>query len=798
MFNVIESGNFNRVVEPPYPSGASAIPYTFGWSNKYAPKPFGVRVRPDIYSSWSRNPKETVPSGTILNQIDYYGPINSIYEVEISGVGAGNCIDCDSVNGKYYLYSTHNYGSNDNTIIPGTLYRGVTWFGTACSRIKPTNFCGINDIRLTLGVNNNRWGTATATSGELNLTLVLYRTNAFIKYASQSDGGLIASGNMVFNKSFGYINSLRYEDRDNKPFMLEGEQRLSGLVENYNCVWPNIGPPGQTTLNNFSCDLSNAIAIIRPFKQQFYDLGTSSLLTGSGEFFPGAGNLVNNTIPTQNNNYYQGLSNTHSPFPACSNYYSGSTDHLITAHYRNAGPSGYAYKFRPLLYELSISGLSNNRVNNTCRTCDDFYKRKKNLISRDDNSSILEYQDINFPVTDGNFLVSHYYTWYSNSVLEQVGGTDRVFPNYYNICDHGCNDVYNTSTRVDDFTQGLCNNFINLRIKTSGNYLSSPVMMEAMLMFGGVYISGVAGGITAASSPYALKRVICDDTGPVKCTQAYRGPTLIIGTINSGVMGLIDCFDSTIFDGYWTKVINDDRFFGVSGNQTPRSPLPNYLDAFAYCGLESGLISLKPNISPQTPCARWQCNIVDNVMVPRTVNLTFTPHLNSSVNISGFSTKTIILAQNGGTCKWTYSNTVSGIPVYGGPPGYDTTSFVETASANFEDPSSASVSAGYGIGTVHGTFIGDNNSIYVFLASGFASSDFNSTWTMSGINTGTSQMSFNSLNPLTRNLRAMLWRFIYVSGVSSGPFINEDLVLEGGTADISLEFADMYDIRDYL
>jgi hypothetical protein len=679
-YQIENSENINKIYTPPYPSGAGTIPYNWGWVNKYGPRPTTIPVRPSQYSYYA-NPNIThllphINSNTIDR--NYAGAVNSIYEVEISGIGnlSGGCISTSGLNRKFLVYLP--YYDNDNNTTGGIGYN-TYWFGRTCDRAKIVNLCNIDTLRLGLELGDDR--NRTQSSGILALNLLMY-------YANSSSSITNVSGAIEFRKTFGYTEIFNSGYQPIKPHMMDGEIQLIptnngiGFTATAYDEIINGGFPGtfpftlDTTSGNYKVDLSNAGATIRPYKSNFYDIKNTDFNFYSGQWFPMFAdplNFGNANFVLISHNFYP-LNNSigmKSFWMSPSNYYSTTSNYSKIIPYNTMAFSGQ-YQFMPYLLSLSFNNVNNvpNSGRSNCISCDKFYKAAKNLYVRGGSSAAPPFG--NGTVLGDYDTLNYIWTGYAYDEPNVPSENARTFDpiinyNYYNICNHGCNSIIRRNLPngpfILDFNQGPCNNFIEMTYEESGVSISGMTSI-ANIYFGAIFSSGSSythSPITAYSSKRLSKTLCLNGTTNPCCGFGYVNTTPTTTTV-AGISGIKNMFDSATWSSGW-----------VLQNNTTKTPLlPSYLDINNYCDFSSGNVILTPENNMQTPCATVPCTICDGRYIPQSVNITDHTVTTSGVTTIQDDTFNFILTQksnwksniewNGGGyyglksgCTWSYN-----------------------------------------------------------------------------------------------------------------------------------------------
>lgn len=616
-YQIDNSEDINKVYQAPYPSGASILPFNYGWSNKYGPKPFGLRVRPTTYSGFAKSgmnyPPERPFNPNFVPAYYYQGPINSIYEVDISGVGtlSGGCVDGESINGRYYLYQVSDMQNQtlNNLYAVGRKTNQVYWFGKMCNKDKPINLCNLDTMILSLETQEDGIATPNS-SGNLRLTLLLPYNKSIVPSTQ-------ASGYIRFSKQFGYIETFsslsvgRYGSeayKDKFPYMVEGEHILSPDSDNNygnysshlsNSTLVSSTYPQDATFGDFSVDLTSAYVTVRPYKANFYDVKNVNINFASGIHFPIYTNyaLVALNNAGQNGTLRDAYTGAFTAYTFPQNYYLTNNSNYNKLIGNQSQVSG-EYMFHP--YHLSLR-INNVKTANSgiigCESCEEYFHKPKQMavVGQGTNSDAR-------------------YIWSGFSFIEsdQIGNV-RYDHNYYNICDMGCGSspfVSAVGDRNSQFKNGACNNFLELEIEEPGTINVGVVASgSAYLYFAGIYSSGVTTRI--GYSKKRLRKELCYQSSSNPCYNSGARSLSNPNGIKDVVLGLHNVFNSGFWSGSWT--LED-----TPTNNRPR--ISSEVDIMNHCDFQNVEVILTPPNIPSTPCATPACTICDGTNVPVTAN----------------------------------------------------------------------------------------------------------------------------------------------------------------------------------
>jgi hypothetical protein len=632
MFYQIENAeNINKIYgDGPFPSGYELIPYTLGSHNKYAPKPFGLKLRSELYSVFAQSNihlavepglARSLWPGHASNDITFsqpepspddrnwisYGPVAAVYEIELSGVESkdGGCRRCEDMNGKYYAYlvpgQTYIVSTKDAHRMIGKYYDGrINWHGKICDLNRPVNLCDFNMINMTIShekiaIDNTHIGS-NQTSGNVIVAVdfIRYVRNVYDENGLQLTA--LGANKWRFLKNFGDMQALDFKQISRKPNMLSEITLLPSGTPNYGFQAPlynPIAPTGDTTYGDFECNLANAVCLIRPYQSGRYDPKS----TMSAFYNISYMGLINydNVLNPYHEEYKLYNQDSDIVFDApdsyfCRNYYqdnlnieflTGVTDERNNRFF----PPSFQLSFNDIT-NLECSGLSN------CIPCSEFYRKPK-ILHGD-------------PIFGVGGSPSNQYGWASTAVYETL-----FDESYYNICNNGCNSLGNLiDGRRDYFDNGPCNNFIIFN--HSNEFLASPSsIVTGYIYFGAIFASGgtdVNPTFVKYYSNKRLKKKLCDSSTDNKCNGS--------GNFQAGrwinVSGMVNCFDSEFYSSGWALE-----------SQTTLTPLlPENLDITNYCDFSAGKARLEVPRNPMLPCASPPCAICGEDRVAQSVSVT--------------------------------------------------------------------------------------------------------------------------------------------------------------------------------
>lgn len=530
-----DNAHFNKFYGPDAASrsGNSTAPYTRGWTNRYGPPGVNEFIRSDYYD-YLANPGVVDNTG-ILGQrrpfqtsyyAPWYGPVNNIYKVTISGIvndgGNGSCIDCDDLNGEFYVNLTSQQPAvkdafgilNEPSIgVSPTIRqaRGHTWQGSIgrnreppCGNIfssgriiESLGFNGItssydgrfNRLHLTLTQNpvDDEAGTGAIPSGG-NVYLFAY----FPGNADFRPGITFGSNNYgaAFIKDFGYIDNYDLEQAKHRPLMLEGSHTLtvySGTVYANTDNPQTISGPNKTTYvfhasGDNTCNYYNATCSIEPYKTDYWDYRQTKT------FFETPYGL-----PTTDGN----------------------------AHFCSGNKVAH---FLPSAFQVSLTGVTNNFINPLCVDCSGFFREPITLRRKNDTST-------------PNFR----YEWVSTEVQSYISK--------YNICEYGCYD-YNKNASFPGTPYFGLDNWQRARELPPQAYCHNKVRLDLIQ-------SGVASTFNTPTSGYIVTAELSFFNGPVigpKFTKEICVHPNCSYTLSSGynpAVGLINCISDSLYQGGW-------------------------------------------------------------------------------------------------------------------------------------------------------------------------------------------------------------------------------------------------------
>jgi hypothetical protein len=632
-FYQIENDNINKIYgDGPYPSGASIIPYTWGWSNKYAPRPYGLKVRSSYYSNWAQSyisNSSDRENGGSSRYGNYHsaGPVNAIYEVEISGITttSGGCVGAESLNKTYYvyLYPDITLGSYLNNIA-GNIDDGENiWYGKACSLTEPINLCNINTLSLTLGAyrysllnNDNLPGL----SGNVELILRLYYNGHTLinQYSTM--------GELRFKKSYGYMQQTESQYNTLKPNMMEGDIVLQ--PDTVGTEFLSASPPinigsqffGSTvTSGDFGVNLTNAIAIIRPYKTSFFDVKNSNINFSDNDDFPLHHTNVDGFSTNLGRGYWNANNLTNQNIYAAKNLLQSTLGDTTFGKLIGTDLSiaSGLYHHIPQTFRLSFSNVTNSGTRGNCVPCNQFYSAFKNLNIYNIDNGLLMYNWVGATQIDSSFTNKY------SSPFRDL--------NYYNICSNGCNNrlLYNigATTFATRNVYGICNNILQFSIEASDSGTNAYVHFLSSPYSGAVVQTYV--------SSKRFKKVLCEQNGATPCWDYVATP------YSSGKYGLIDFWSNDTWVSGWTLETFNKQTLFPAFNYTPPE-----MDVLQYCDFSNADVILTPHTNPGLPCAFTNCTICGDYEVPQTATI-------DSYSLSLSSNSQEIYGGKGG-CRWEY------------------------------------------------------------------------------------------------------------------------------------------------
>lgn len=551
-------------------SGNSTAPYTLGWSNRYGPPGANERVYSDYYD-YLANPGVVQNTGILGHKRPFqttfyqpwYGPVNNIYKVSISGIandgGPGSCIDCDKLNGDFYVNITSQqvpFINNFPTFIESHIgvsptvhqSRGHLWQGSIGRNREPpcgnifssgridilsdgitTSYDGrFNKLYMSLSQNpiDDGAGTGATPSGGNVYLFAYFPGNP--DYRAGND--TVNNYGAAFVKDFGYIDIYDLELAKHRPLMLEGSHSLipySGTVyagiDNPNTI---TGPPNTRYYFHASgdntCNYTNALCTIEPYKESYWDY-----------------RQVKTFFETP-----YGLPTTDSQAHFCS----GNQ----VAH------------FVPSAFRVNLSGVNANFTNNLCLDCNTYYKEPITLRRS----------------TGGNFR----YEWVSTEVQSYI--------TKYNICEYGCYD-YNKNASFPGFPYFGLDNWQRARDLPPQSYCHNKVTLDLIQ-------SGTAPYFNIPSSGYRVTAELSFYNGPVvgpKFTkQICESPNctylLAISGYNPAV-GLINCLQDSLYSGGW--IVDSGLSFISNSVSTIESGIYMNTSAAHLCNFTNATPIVVPN-----------------------------------------------------------------------------------------------------------------------------------------------------------------------------------------------------------
>lgn len=571
----------------PEGSGFSTLPYR-GWHNKYAAKPFGLPM-PALTSSAASI--GYAPNFEGLSQSTYNeqwrGPVNSIYEVQFSGFAPasasfkGACVDCNSMN-KTVLVHQHTNISESYDIFntsSDNFNRFISWKNNICDLDKYANLCGYYTVDFRLANS----GVATE-----NIRQNYFQATLNNGWSDQS---------LVFRKQLGnyrtdnvtWTTPLRLVSSSGLPLMLEGEHRLYPVLSQTNIA-----------SGDYSCDYSNAVCIVRPYKSNFYDVK----------------NVLSNF--SSGNNYYHlykingSVGTNDSLFPtACNNYQPNAGDYLTTG--RNNS------NYFPQFLNLSISGVTGNIDDKVCTPTNEYYNNKFKLSRYYEDGLSYPFQglpdgyDNVYPITvtySGGTATK--YLWSGVDMYRKVGQPSDYTSNYstnnnfHNICDFGCQGISTEDNR--GFASGTCNNLIQLDIV----YKSTPSTQKRMDAY--LYLLGYQNSVSHPSSKIFYKN-LCDDLDGRPCTNLVVDPTHA-----NYSLGNVPCFSGTTWSNNWSLIPYSGGTSTILSGPTVITPRQDVFNTVNFTNSQPQIQPFTPNI----PCRSLGCTVCDGDKIPQSISISAT------------------------------------------------------------------------------------------------------------------------------------------------------------------------------
>ena len=498
---------FNKFNESLAVSGDSVLPF-IGDRNIYTPIPMGPSVH--VFRSELSNPNSSgfVPnpySNSGANSGNYpgnYGPINSVYEIELSGIiSSSNGLygpDYSGFNGKFYVFfdsaDTVFDADEDSELyqFQGTDIYENSWYGVPCNNTtRKYKLNSAVDRIIFSTIINKGYDNLPIQSGHYGLGVTFY--------------GFVTPG--LTNHEITYALDLGHIQSGNRRWMLEEEFSLSPVVSSVHT---------RTSSVYRYCNHDNSTCIIRPIRTGKFDLKNTNL------FF--------NSKSSHYPNIFLKAEKPHFPVDVA--------QILLESGYHQ----------QPSVYEVWFSGVTNKIVNSSCIPCSEYFSQKFQFTS--DRTPFLSA--LGAEVQQNN-------EWIWNPVgtkhdIESYVSQNRNRPfsnGYLNICDYGCGDINSTYNIANNYclepmwigldNSGLLKIYIDTIIGNREGMPTNSVYENKTILFHKMIGSGVTsnlfdnsiydGGWNFLTSGLVVRNF------PISDLCEFSGAVPIIRTIsNSGVL----------------------------------------------------------------------------------------------------------------------------------------------------------------------------------------------------------------------------------------------------------------------
>lgn len=655
-------GNYTSV------SGWSTAPYSQGWSNRFGPTFANERIDADGYDYFA-NPgicigsgirQGTVPTSTDINgkygfaqdfgyRTPWYGPVNNIYKITIAGItngsAAGDCTDCNLLNGTFYVNTTDTYinsamsvDGQSNTLISPPVrinnHIGSTWTSPV-SRNKDAP-CGNKVFNLYNGGFHYAVFGYEETSEFINLVLIQdhpYNGGGFTSWPVSSSGNVLlevyigpslggigsvtipqgTKYNAAFSRNFGPLNITGGHENDNRPLMLEGIHELAPITGSgfYGVLIRNSG--------DNQCNYLSATCTVEPYKTQDWDFRQTR------HFFEEPYGLI-------------AYSNNAS---MCSGIAFNSTTLNIFSSYETT--DGYS-NLVPSAFYLSFSGITNKFTNELCVPCDTYFSKPVTL-------KLNEATDGTVGFAGDNVVSTNRYEWAGNY-------NSSSYLTKYNICEYGAYDYIRTSTSqsASIFNTGFVS---ALNPTNPSGYISYGLnKIRFDIVSSGYLVPYNGGGLPASGyrDLSALARISIVNGPAVGPTYTKVLCSDITSCINGGSAGsylngrhshsgILPCLSSDFWSGGWTinSGITMEYGYGVS----PSASSIYYSSSVAHlCDFTSSQPIIRTNTDFSRglqPSKQNPTIFCTNKQVPQTLTVNYT-------SISGSTT--YVYNKNGLANSW--------------------------------------------------------------------------------------------------------------------------------------------------
>lgn len=635
-YQYANNDQYNKIYQQALPSGQglAPIPYTFGYFNKLNPKPFGLPIPAQFYhrladSGYRENKNVASPAESVLPTA-VFGPVNYIYEADISGIqtypGKSGCLDCSYLNRKYYFYLSSDTIFGTPIIGIGNRGNVATWTTALCNSSQRFGDCGFNfpTLQLKSFTNGGLFSVASGLAWELTFLQL-----GNVRGEASNLGGLpgVGEGSQTFKKVFDYF---LFDPSTNGNANLN-QRKVKALEEEW--ILPYYTGVSQTfgslsdvnyrSSGDFNCNFSQATVILKPYKNDFYDIYNVSEYTRTQSSGYPINILADDglILPPTHPFAFRNVNSFCKPSPLISGY--------SDLEYTSLPDIG---KF-PASLRINFFGVQDIIARENCVPCSTFFgssfllNRKTTLL----NAAIAA------PADNSGTIGSHIYEWIGFASLPQYNNFDTDY-NFMNLCDLGC-----TTSKVFGVNDGPCFNSIQLGFFADSTTISGVVNIkwDAVISFFGKNTN------SERVSAFSFTKNICNDqVSGIACTSG----------VGLSRRGRIDCGNQEFWSSGWMYVPTNS---GTNIISVPER------DVTLYCNFSNSVPVITPIIDWHTTCSYPMCIPCNKTDVAKSANVSL--RIVESGTIEWYSADYILSlgakscaagnVQAFGACCWAFDDT---------------------------------------------------------------------------------------------------------------------------------------------